>query len=302
MLRFTVGNYVEGKEFPNTGVYGKIIGSVGENRRIKYQVQFINGNNTLLAASSIWPRTFDPNCKYFDDVESDDDDNQSQVSLGSKVSINSNKSSGSVKSLKNTPSKKRYSDEDNFYVLILPIFCRKKNQNLGNVQNIYENTNVEQDPNLCPNDKPWYYGLDRSEETHNLYDNHAYINFPHWLHQKVNKSNIDYYKSVFPPRIMDDILLSSNENLKFNKWRLTSRVELFKLFGIRYAIMIDPAPGGYPRYWNTDMDEPSVIMPRCFEARFGMSYTRFRQLMFCIKLTLSPKTSGVIVKYLLVLI
>ena len=52
--------------------------------------------------------------------------------------------------------------------------------------------------------------------------------------------------------------------------------------------MLDPVRGGYPEYLRNKLDEPSIIMPRCFEARFGMTYLRFRQLMFCFKMAWSP--------------
>ena len=103
VTRFAVGDFVEGKQFRYTGVYGKIIESVGEKRHIKFQVQFINGKSALLAASSIWPRTYDPTCSYFDEKDGNDDDN---FSVGSKASTATNKSTGSAKSNKINTTKK----------------------------------------------------------------------------------------------------------------------------------------------------------------------------------------------------
>jgi hypothetical protein len=129
------------------------------------------------------------------------------------------------------------------------------------------------------------------------------INYPSWCHQKVDKVPIDYFKTVFPMRILDIIMSNENKFLIEQKYQTTSRAEMWKLIGIRGAMMLDPVRGGYPAYWKTYSDEPSTIMPRSFEARFGMSYNRFRQLMYCFKLAWSPtrlRKTGVILTVLYV--
>lgn len=52
--------------------------------------------------------------------------------------------------------------------------------------------------------------------------------------------------------------------------------------------MLDPVRGGYQEYWKFNVSEPLITMPCFFEARFGTSYTRFRQLMLCFKLVWKP--------------
>ncbi len=150
-----------------------------------------------------------------------------------------------------------------------------------------EHINYE-DPNLLVHGQQWFVCGDRTDDTPHLYNKMPLINYPSWCHQKVDKSPIDYFKTVFPMRILDSILTNENKFLLENKWRVTSRSELWKLIGIRGAIMLDPVRGGYPEYWKSSIEVPSITMPRNFEARFGMSYNRFRQLMYCFKMAWSP--------------
>ena len=63
---------------------------------------------------------------------------------------------------------------------------------------------------------------------------------------------------------------------------------MWKFIGLRGVMMLDPIRGGYPAYWKENLDNPSVIMPRCFKSRFGMTYARFRQLTYCFKMAWSP--------------
>ena len=112
---FTVGSFCEGKDAPNTRVYGKIIGIVGTGRKVKYQIKFINGNVEELARDRIWPRTFDPLCSYFDFVEPNDDGNESVGSLGSNASKKSSKRTKKAVGASTPPAKKRYYIQDIFY-------------------------------------------------------------------------------------------------------------------------------------------------------------------------------------------
>ena len=126
MLRFTVGNYAEGKEFQNTGVYGKIIGSVGKNLRIKYQVLFIDENNNLFAASSIWLRTYDPTCTFFDKNECGDN---GKLSVGSKASTATSESTVSNTFVKKSIKKKMSLHKDIYIFLFISfIFSGNVNQ------------------------------------------------------------------------------------------------------------------------------------------------------------------------------
>ncbi len=75
---------------------------------MKFQVRFINGNDILLARDSIWPRIFDPECNYFDEVEHDEDGIESVCSIGSAASKSSSKSNKSSMVESSQPKKKRY--------------------------------------------------------------------------------------------------------------------------------------------------------------------------------------------------
>lgn len=140
----------------------------------------------------------------------------------------------------------------------------------------------------------WRHSEDKVFENSNIYTNHTLNNWPQHLFQKNDKSEYDIFTAAFPTRCFDEIMSNENKFLLENKWRTTSKKELFQYFGIRGVMMLDPIKGGYPAYWKDNVDEPSVIMPRCYEARFGMSYTRFRQLGYCFKMAWSPSRKGTV--------
>ena len=105
---FSVGDFVEGKDLPNTRVYGKIVGILGSKRHVKHQVKFKNGNVLELAKDKILPRTFDLECQYFDYDDPDEDGSESVGSVGSAASKTASKSGKSAILTPHDSKKKRY--------------------------------------------------------------------------------------------------------------------------------------------------------------------------------------------------
>ena len=103
---------------------------------------------------------------------------------------------------------------------------------------------------MLVNGQQWTICNDRTDDTPNLYNLMPTINYPSWCHQKVDKVPIDYFKTVFPMCILDIIMSNENKFFIEQKYQTTSRAEMWKLIGIRGAMMLDPVRGGYPAYWE----------------------------------------------------
>lgn len=163
---------------------------------------------------------------------------------------------------------KRCSYKDIFFYTYFMFYLRNYTKRKVTEVQVDEDEQPPHDPNLTVNDLEWIWSTDRTNDTPNLYSNHTTINYPQWLHQKKIKNPVNYFKWIFPMEVLDNILHNANYFLKLRKWGTTSRAELWKLRGIRGVIMLDPVRDGYPEYWKKNVSEPSITMPRCFEARF----------------------------------
>ena len=90
----------------------------------------------------------------------------------------------------------------------------------------------------------------------------------------------------FTPRDMwRKIREATNANFQAENKKLSYGM-IQQFLGIWIAICIDPQRGDRSDYWQCEALEESVLVPRCFGARFNVSKNRFNDIMQAFRLEL----------------
>lgn len=101
----------------------------------------------------------------------------------------------------------------------------------------------------------------------------------------------DFFYLLFPMKFVDEVIVPcTNTNLKKNNRSETSKGEFLKFLGITLAMALDPIYGGIETYWRSCTAEDSTMIGRNYEARFGMSLSRFECIRKALALNIPPAT------------
>ena len=92
---------------------------------------------------------------------------------------------------------------------------------------------------------------------------------------------------MFPGAALTEIIEQTNNNMsRFNEDSASiKKGEFLKFLGIRIAMAIDPIRGHRNNYWNNTADLSSIILPRSYGSRFGMSKNRFNDINHYLTIT-----------------
>lgn len=95
-----------------------------------------------------------------------------------------------------------------------------------------------------------------------------------------NQDIFDCFRLFFPEQFVQTILDLTNHNIALDTARVggtLQRGELWKYFGLRLAMALEPVGGPTDNYWNKPVAaQESIRQPRNFGERFSMSRNRFR--------------------------
>ena len=125
------------------------------------------------------------------------------------------------------------------------------------------------------------------------YNNHFNTNLIWEDNNNNEKEPIDYFTLLFPMQYINIFISSTNNKLRGKNVSITDIGELFKYFGIRLAMIVQPQKGGISAYWRTGYNSDSTIISPNFGIRFGMSRKRFEDITTCLCLENSNNNNNI---------
>jgi hypothetical protein len=96
------------------------------------------------------------------------------------------------------------------------------------------------------------------------------------------RTELDYFKLMFPMNIVETMLVHTNELLATHRKPNTTLLEMFKYFGIRLNMTLDKTGCPIEDFWMTEEIVGSTFVPPNY-GRFGMTRHRFQTLSRCMR-------------------
>ncbi len=107
----------------------------------------------------------------------------------------------------------------------------------------------------------------------------------HQFNPTDEKTALDYFEFLFPINTISLLVSNTNRVLANKRMKTLCKGELYRWFGIRLAMAVEPRRGPLTTYWETSTREDSVRVPANFGERMGMQRHRFEQIQSCLSFT-----------------
>ena len=112
-----------------------------------------------------------------------------------------------------------------------------------------------------------------------------------WSHEEMLKNPgdreaRDYFRKLFPPRLIRLMVESTNDRMRRKGVRWTINAgDMYQYLGMRLGMGLEPRKGGKEAYWRTASDREEFSQGSNFEKRTGVTYNKFKiidqNLSFC---------------------
>lgn len=146
---------------------------------------------------------------------------------------------------------------------------------------------IPRDPLLSPHGQVWE-DIGEVAVDVGLSNRRARLLWPGNLHRLYDamplRSELEYFKLMFPMSIVDTMLNHTNELLTNLGKSVTTAEEMFKYFGIRLNMTLEKTGCQINDFWMTDPMPGSTFVPPNY-GKFGMTRHRFQMLSRCMRFT-----------------
>jgi hypothetical protein len=102
----------------------------------------------------------------------------------------------------------------------------------------------------------------------------------------LDKPILTYFLKFFPKRSLSNAVTYTNIEIRNGHHGAeTSAGEILKYLGIRLHMSLEPIKSGIDQYFNKDIIDGTVLQGKDFDKLHGMSYSRFKKITQCFRLS-----------------